>query len=61
MELSLLTLQKFEEETDLLSKRGNNIAITGEAHRSYYSIDPMTKSNSFAIYFMASIIQITKA
>ncbi|MBR6965373.1 type I restriction endonuclease subunit R [Candidatus Saccharibacteria bacterium] len=37
------TLQKFEEETGLLSERDDIIVIADEAHRSHYGIDATTK------------------
>lgn len=37
------TLQKFEEETGLLSNRDDIIVIADEAHRSHYGIDATTK------------------
>ena len=37
------TLQKFEEETGLLSDRDDIIVIADEAHRSHYGIDTTTK------------------
>ncbi len=37
------TLQKFEEETGLLSNREDIIVIADEAHRSHYGIDATTK------------------
>lgn len=37
------TLQKFEEETGLLSDRDDIIVIADEAHRSHYGIDATTK------------------
>lgn len=37
------TLQKFEEETGLLSDRDDIIVIADEAHRSHYGIDVTTK------------------
>lgn len=37
------TLQKFEEETGLLSSRDDIIVIADEAHRSHYGIDAITK------------------
>ncbi len=37
------TLQKFEEETRLLSNRDDIIVIADEAHRSHYGIDATTK------------------
>lgn len=37
------TLQKFEEETGLLSERDDVIVIADEAHRSHYGVESVTK------------------
>lgn len=37
------TLQKFEEETGLLSEREDILVIADEAHRSHYSVDAVMK------------------
>ncbi|MDD4706345.1 MAG: type I restriction endonuclease subunit R, partial [Bacilli bacterium] len=37
------TIQKFEEDTNLLSERDNILVIADEAHRSHYGIDAIVK------------------
>ncbi len=37
------TLQKFEEETGLFSKRDNILVVVDEAHRSHYGLDAIIK------------------